>query len=171
MNPDIALGPHFAINPKMGILPVGGHQNELVVDDGIELSEPDYCTATVIGPARAKLHCIPQVLKDNSRGWIIAMLSMPEGVRRCDIDGDVPLVFFPGEVQARNFRIYQAHSWGRTQTYIIAWLDKSDCMDNLCTGFNNVDIAGRFTSGRYFYGGSRLYVNGHQHRLGGLMLR
>jgi hypothetical protein len=151
------------MNPEIA-LPVGEHQIELIVDDGIELSEPDYCTATVIGPARAKLLCMPQVLNSNSRGWLIAMLSMPSGVRRSDIDSDAPLVFCPGEVQARYFRIFQAHSRKRTQTYIMAWFDKSDCMDNLWVGFNNIDIASRFTSGRYFYGSSRLYVNGHWQR-------
>ena len=152
MNPDIAL-------------PVGEHEIELTVDDGIELSEPDYCTATVIGPVRAKLLCMPQVLNCNSRGQIIAMLSMPSGVRRSDIDSEAPIVFCPGDVQARYFRILQAHSQGSTRTYIITWFDKRDCMNNLCAGFNNIDIAGQFTSGRYFYGSSRLYINGRQHWL------
>jgi predicted outer membrane repeat protein len=151
------------MNPETA-LPVGEHQIELIVDDGIELSGPDYFTATVIGPARAKLLCMPQVINGNGRGQILAMLSMPKGVRRIDIDSDAPLVFCPGEVQARYFRIFQAHSRGRTQTYIMAWFDKSDCMENLCAGFNNIDIAGRFTSGRYFYGSSRIYVNSHRHR-------
>lgn len=150
---------------------MGEHQIELIVDDGVELSGPDYCTTTVIGPVRANLLCMPQVLSENGRGWIIVMLSMPAGVRRSDIDGDEPLVFCPGEVQARHFRIFQAHSRGSTKIYITAWFDKSDCMDNLCAGFNNIDIAGRFTSGRYFYGSSRLYVNGHRHSLWRLMLR
>ncbi len=151
------------MNPEIA-LPVGEHQIELIVDDGIELSQPDYCTANVIGPARAKLFCMPQVLNSNSRGWILAMLSMPAGVRRCDINGNVPLVFCPGEVQSRYFSIFQAHRWGRKQTYIMAWFDKRDCMEHLCAGFNNIEIAGQFTSGRYFYGSNRLYVVSRRHR-------
>jgi hypothetical protein len=152
------------MNPDIALL-AREHQVELIVDDGIELSGPDHCTATVIGPARAKLLCMPQFLNNNSSGYIIAMLSMPGGVRRSDIDPDQSgLVFCPGEVQARYFRIFQAHCPTSTRTYILAWFDKSDCIENLCAGFNNVDIAGRFTSGRYFYGSSRLYVNTYGHR-------
>lgn len=163
MNPDIALEPHFAKNRKIGTLPVGEHQIELIVDDELELSGPDYYTATIISPVRAKLLCMPQVI-NNNRGWITVMLCMPAGVRRCDIDEDAPLVFCPGETEARYFRIYQSHSWRDTRIYIIAWFDKSDCMEDLYRGFNDVDIAGRFRSGRHFHGSNRLYVNGYRYR-------
>jgi len=152
------------MNPYI-TLPVWEHQIEPIVDDGIDLSGPDYCTATVISAVKAKLFLAPQVLNEQGRdGQIIAMLSMPEGVRRSDIDHSEPLVFYPSEVQSRYSCVFELYDRSGKQVYVMGAFDKSDCLDNLSVGFNDVQIAGRFKSGRYFYGGGRLYVAG-QHRL------
>jgi hypothetical protein len=141
-----------------------GHQTGRIFNDGIDLSQLGYRPANIVGPVKTELMCIPSVLNDSSRGRIAVMLSMPAGVRRCDIDIDAPLVFYPGEVQARYFGIHQVHAGGRKQIYVAASFDKSDCIENLRAGFNNIDIAGQFVSGRYFYGRSQLYVVGHRCR-------
>ncbi len=159
MNPDIAPA-------------IGGHQNELISENGIWPSEPGYFASKVFGPVQAKSICMPRILNDQGRGpgygvlrrdeQIRVVLSMPSGVRRCDIDSDAPLVFYPGEVQGRYSGIYQVSECGQKQTYVAASFDKDDCLNNLCVGFNDVEIAGRFTSGRYFYGSSRVYVTGYR---------
>jgi hypothetical protein len=144
------------------------HQTGPVFDGGIDPSQPDCRPVNLIGPVRTELVCIPGVLNDNT-GRIPVVLSMPAGARRCDIDIDAPPVFYPGEVQGRYSGIYQIHAEERKQLYVAASFDKNDCMEILCAGFNNIDIAGRFTSGRYFYGRGRLYAVGHRCRRWGLV--
>ena len=140
-------------------LPVGEHQIELIIDDGIDLSEPNYCAVNVIGPLRANLFLSPQVLNPHSSGgWIMAMLAMPDGIRRRDINCNEPLVFYPGEIQSRWEWVFQTHDPGHRRTYIMAFFDKSACRDNLGIGFNDVQIAGQLVSGRCFYGDGRLYL-------------
>ncbi|GAI06422.1 unnamed protein product, partial [marine sediment metagenome] len=65
-------------------LPVGEHTIELVVDDDIDLSEPNHCTVTVIAPLQARFFCIPRTL--NRKAWypksVLALISMPPGIRK-----------------------------------------------------------------------------------------
>ncbi len=144
------------------------HQTGPVFDEGIDPSQPDCRPANLIGPVRTELVRIPGVLND-STGRIPVMLLMPAGARRCDIDIDAPPVFYPGEVQGRYSGIYQIHTGGQKQICVAASFDKNNCLENLRAGFNDVEIAGQFTSGRYFYGSSRLYVVGHRYRRWGFM--
>jgi parallel beta-helix repeat protein/predicted outer membrane repeat protein len=149
-------------------LPVGTHLIELIVDDGIDLSEPNYCTVNVIGARQVKLSLTPRVLNHYSRGWIIALLSMPEGISKSDINPDDPLVFYPGGIKSTRQFVYETRSrYGRgrrRQTYIMASFDKKDCINHLSDWSNGVQITGQLASGQYFYGSGRLYVVGHKYR-------
>ena len=134
-------------------LPIGEHQIELIVDDGIEESEPDYCTITVIEPLRAKLHCIPRVLNtQNRRKTIVALLAMPDGILRSDINQSELLVFTPGNVIAQRQYVFQWHKYGRPCTWVMAVFNKSDCMPHLSTGQNQVEVTGKLNDGRFFFG-------------------
>jgi hypothetical protein len=138
------------VNPTIK-LPVGKHQIELIVDDGIDESEPDYCTIEVFAPLQVKLLCIPSTLnsRDHQR-WILAVISMPLGVRKTDINLAVPLVFYPGPIESKQQFAFE-FGWGwQRGTYVWALFNKSACIEQLEPDINKINVVGRLTSGRYF---------------------
>ncbi|MFA5423612.1 MAG: hypothetical protein WC374_07100 [Phycisphaerae bacterium] len=123
-----------------------------------KISEPVYCALGVAAPVKTKLIITPTAIKANEQGWITACLSLPAGVRRYDIDQDWPLVLYPGQIEACNFKVLQTNGQDNRGAYIIAWFDKSECLESLCSGHNEIEIAGRFKSSRYFFGQSQLII-------------
>jgi hypothetical protein len=123
-----------------------------------KISEPVYCVLGVAAPVKTKLIFTPTAIKANEQGWITACLSLPAGVRRFDIDEDSPLVLYPGQIEACNFKVLQTNGQDQSSIYIIAWFDKRECLESLCGGHNEIEIAGRFKSGRYFFGQSQLII-------------
>lgn len=133
-------------------LPVGEHQIKLIVNDGLNDSRPDSCIVNVIEPLEAKLFCTPTVLyKRSCCGFIIATIKMPKDVNPSDINEEESLLFFPGGVEEKCHYIFQWPRWRHRCTYITAFFDKSDCIDNLSPGLNKISIVGKLTSGRYYY--------------------
>jgi hypothetical protein len=141
-------------------LPVGEHTIELVVDDGIDESEPDYCTIEVIAPLRANLFCIPHVLNRKAcyRGRFLALISMPPGVRKADINLTEPLIFYPGQIESEYQFAFEFGCRWRPLTYVWAWFDKSECIEHLKPGINKVNIVGKLTSGRYYDAAGYLWL-------------
>ncbi|MGD9110554.1 MAG: hypothetical protein PVG93_06395, partial [Phycisphaerales bacterium] len=137
-------------------LPIGEYEIELVVDDGTELSEPDYCTITVVEPIHARMFCRPWFLNTNSRGGIITTVIYVPDVTPEDIDADEPLIFIPGGVESTRQFVSQWHNRGCT--WIMACFDKGDCIDSLSPGINKIKITGRLKSGQCYYGYSGIYV-------------
>lgn len=132
-------------------LPTGEHTIELVVDDGLFESEPDYCKIKVVAPLQANLFCLPRVLKSNTRhGWLLAIISMPSDIHKADIDHTEPLVFNPGQVESKCWYVFESRRRWRSRTYIWAWFKKSDCIEQLEPGFNEVSVTGKLTSGQPF---------------------
>ena len=88
-------------------LPVGEHIIELIVGDGIDESEPDYCTITVIGPIRGKLMITPCVLETKSHDrWILATLYLPP-VADEQVNTEEPLRLYPGGIEAEASTLFQ----------------------------------------------------------------
>jgi len=142
-------------------LPVGEYEIELVVDDGVDESEPNYCTVTVVEPLHAKLSCRPWMLNTQSRrGIITAIVYMPAGITPDDIDANEPLVFIcdSGQVESTRQFVFERHKRGRPCTWVMASFNKDDCMDYLSEGVNRIKVAGRLNSGRCYYGNSSIYV-------------
>jgi predicted outer membrane repeat protein len=139
------------INPTIK-LPVGIHTIELVVDDGIDLSQPSYCTITVIKAIRGRLMLSPNVLQTKSRGkWLIATLFIPP-VPGEKVNTTVPLRLYPSGIEAK----YQYFSKNRrfccAPTFAIAFFDKQQLIDALGPGRFEVNAVGEFLSGRFFFG-------------------
>lgn len=139
-------------------LPVGEYIIKLVVNDGIEESEPDYCTIEVIAPLQAGLFCIPRSL--NRKAWypksVLALISMPPGIRKADIDLTEPLIFYPGQVESQRQFAFEFGRRRHRRTYVWAWFDKSECIEQLEPGFNRINVVGKLTSGRYYDAASYL---------------
>jgi hypothetical protein len=134
-------------------LPVGEHQIELLVDDGIALSEPNYCTVTVIPAMKAEMLLAPHMFNTSSKGGqITAKLALPDGISPADIDCNEPLVFYPGEIQSQRQRVFETDDPDNRSTHVMAFFDKNDCRDSLCVGNSLVQVAGKLTTGQCFYG-------------------
>ncbi len=142
-------------------LPAGEYEIELVVDDGIDFSEPNYCTITVIKPLHAKLQVMPRFLNTQSRRrTITAIVYMPQGITPEDIDANEPLVFIhdSNEIESTRQFVSKWNMHGRPRTWVLASFDKDDCIDILSLGLNRIKVTGRLSSGRCYYGNSCIYV-------------
>ncbi len=129
--------------------------NPRIVDGRIDMGAYEFP-----GMLQAKLFFVPSVLNTQSRRrTIVALLAMPEGILRSDINQSELLVFTPGNVIAQRQYVFQWHKHGRPCTWVMAVFNKSDCMPHLSPGQNQVEITGKLNDGRYFYGNCNLRVN------------
>ncbi len=141
------------VNPIIE-LPVGEHLIELIVNDGTEDSEPNCTTVTVIEPLNSFLRIMPRTINRKSRQrHIMAWLSLPEGVTKDDIDENVPLTLYPGDIEASRQFIFENNRGGNTHTFILAFFKKSDLMNAVPdNGQVQLEAVGQLNTGRYFFG-------------------
>ena len=140
-------------------LPVGEHEIELVVDDGIDFSQPDYCTITVIKSVRGKLKISPCVLETKSKGrWILATLFIPP-VAGEQVNTEEPLRLYPGGIEAEHQRFFRYGKPGRSLTIALAFFDRQQVIDALeGPGKFEVSVVGRFVTGRFFFGSDTIKI-------------
>jgi predicted outer membrane repeat protein len=137
-------------------LPVGVHTIQLVVNDGLVDSAPDDVNITVTGPAEASLCITPKVL--NRRCFqpkVTAMLRLPKGITKDQIDKNQPLLLYPGEIEAdwtwigRDYD-FKCRAWNTT---IFASFDKDKLLDAVdANGLVELVVVGRLKTGQYFFG-------------------
>jgi hypothetical protein len=145
-------------------LPVGEHEIKLIVNDGTEESEPNYCTVTVEGPLWGKMLVKPKSLNIFShKRTITAVIRMPRNVTPEDIDANVPLIFIPGDIESKKQFVFQWGKCRRSRTYVVAMFGKDDCVDNLSLGKNRIKVRGILNSGQCYYGKSRIYIHKPRH--------
>jgi len=143
----IATGANPAIE-----LPVGEHTIRLIVNDGIEDSEPDEVVIIVIGPVEADLWMLPGVINQRSRmRYVNAIVHLPEGIKRNDINRDERLVLYPGQIQAD--RQYILGGRGRGTVRMLAFFDKAEFAEAVPKNGKvdvEVKVVGRLKTGQYF---------------------
>ena len=135
-------------------LPVGEHVIELIVNDGIEDSEPNEVVITVIEPIEADLHIAPRVINRNSRGRsVMAILTLPEGIGKDDIDGDFTLL--PGEIAAARQFIREDEEVVK----VFALFSRSELMDAVdANGRVELTVVGKLKSGQCVYGADSVRI-------------
>jgi len=143
-------------------LPVGEHIIELVVSDGADDSEPGYVTVTVIGPLRCYLAIYPRTINRYShKRWrnVTARLRLPAGISREQIDTDIPLLLYPGSIEASRQLVFQCGRGGVERVNIIAIFNKVKLTEAV-TENSTVDsaVVGRLKTGQYFYGRRRIKI-------------
>jgi len=103
---------------------------------------------------KADLRVSPKVINRNSKmPKVLAMVRLPEGVTRDQIDSNEPLLLYPGGIEALNQYVIQ-HRRGEAQgTNIFAFFDKTSLMGAVSeNGRVELQVVGRLKAGRYFYG-------------------
>jgi hypothetical protein len=143
------------INPTIK-LPVGKHTIELVVDDGLDLSEPDYCTIIVIKAVRGKLMITPRVIETKTCGrWILATLYLPSVISE-RVNTKEPLRLYPGGIEAKYQHFSKYGKFG--PTFALAYFDKQQVIDALGPGQFDVSVVGEFLSGRFLFGSDTIKI-------------
>ncbi len=135
------------VDPNV-ILTAGEHVIELIVNDGIEDSEPNEVVITVIEPVEADLYITPRVINRNSRGRsVMAIITLPEGIGKDDIDGE--FILLPGEIAAERQLVREVE----TIVKVFALFSRSDLMDAIAVNsLVELTVVGRLKSGQCIYG-------------------
>ena len=144
-------------------LPVGEHTIELIVNDGIDDSEPNQVVITVIGPMQSYLWIFPQVIHRNNPGpeKITALLSLPDGITKNKIDTRQPLMLYPGGIKAVSQYIFDIGSprCGNQHAIILACFDKDQLLDAIPdNGPVKLQAVGRLKTSRYFFGSDTITI-------------
>ncbi len=136
-------------------LPVGEHLIELVVWDGWDEAS-DAVVVEVVGPMEASVRVVPRVINRKSRGRsVLAVMQLPEGMESSDIDQGYGVVFEPGGVEARLWRVLVDEG----ERSLFAMFDRDKVIDAMGgEGDAEVNVVCRLVSGRYLYGADKIKV-------------
>jgi hypothetical protein len=147
-------------------LPVGKYTFELVVNDGTEDSEPNQVEITVVGPVKGLLSISPQVINRKcEQKRIIAMLRLPDGITKDQIDGSYKLTLYPGGIEAVNQCIMPYYANHAKRWFVFAFFDRDEVLESIGgSGFVKVYAVGQLKTGRYFYGSSTIVISNHGRR-------
>jgi len=138
------------VNPTIK-LPVGEHKIELIVNDKLSDSQPDDVNITVVGPVEGQLRLMPAVInRQYGPPNILAMLKLPAGITKDQIDSEHKLLLYPGGIEAKTQYIIQ---YGDNRIVITAVFDRSALLTSVGTNGNvRLSVVGRLTTGQYFFG-------------------
>jgi hypothetical protein len=143
------------VNPPIE-LSIGKHVVSLIVNDGTFDSEPNVVVITVIAPFQGNLDITPKILNCRSnQPNIMAMMRMPKGVTRDQIDTNQPILLYPGAIEANSLSINPQACLGRINqgTTILASFDKDKLMAAIdANGTFELAVVGQLKTGQYFYG-------------------
>ncbi len=149
------------VNPMIE-LPVGEHTIELIVNDGLGNSEPDYVDVNVVAALKVGLRIIPDVINrsDHLRN-ITAVMELPKGIKKIDVKNE-PFVLYPAGseegIEADWQRIYT--TWYR-RVEAVALFSKSELMGAVPNnGRVKLQVVGQLKSGQYFFGSDTIRIIG-----------
>ena len=108
-------------------------------------------------PLEAELCVIPRIIGRRSYGsskYIVAIMALPQGVAKSDIE-DEQLAVYPGGPEAIDQRAYDTG----TRAKIVAFFDKASVISALPSrGETKLRIVGRLKSGQSFFGEQTVYI-------------
>jgi len=141
------------VNPTIE-LSVGLHTIELIVNDGTQDSAPDQVVIAVVAPFQANLWITPRVINRNScMPNIMALLRLPAGISKGQIDTTKRLLLYPGEIEANWQYVLQSQGRDGPRTSIFAFFDKAKLMEAVPeNGSVELKAVGQLKTGQYFYG-------------------
>jgi len=147
------------VNPTIE-LPVGEHTIELVVNDGLGDSEPDYVDVDVVAALKVNLCITPRVVNrsDHLRN-VTAVMDLPRGIKKTDVKNESFVLYPAGSeegIEADWQRIYT--TWYR-RVEAVALFSKSELMSAVPNnGIAGLQVVGQLKSGQYFYGSDTIRI-------------
>jgi hypothetical protein len=142
-------------------LPMGDHEIQLIVSDGLDDSEPDYVTVSVTEQdIKAQLRIMPRLLNRKSNGrYITAIVRLPEGIGPDDINQDSELMLAPADVQASRQYVFNCDNDKTDGSVILAFFDRQLVLDAIDqNGKVGFTLSGQLTSGATFKGEDCIWI-------------
>ena len=135
--------------------------NPRIIDGQIDMGALEY-----LPPLEARLLILPRTINRKShQNHIMAWLSLPAGVTKDDIDPNVPLTLYPGQIEASRQFIFENKRRDRTNTSIVAFFKRKDLMTAVSEdGPVQLDVVGQLNTGRYFFGQRTVRIINPPHR-------
>ena len=143
------------------VLGVGEHVIDLIVNDGIEDSEPNWCVVTVVEAIETDARVLPQTLNlKRHSDKIIGWLTLPRGIGADELDRDESMVLLPGDIEPVWQRVLPGRRWWRrSRASVVAFYDADLLCDEL-TGntMQEITLVVKLESGQFVYGTDRIRV-------------
>ena len=124
-----------------------------VVDMGCYEAEPPPIV-------EAELNVYPGVLnRRNTRGIVIAWITLPEGMRAENVAASEPLVLVPGDVKSIRQLIIPGRRHGQTRVSVVGFFKKADVLKAITgTGRVELEVRGSLKDGRVFTGADTIRI-------------
>ena len=148
----------IATGPEPNVLfGVGEYEVTLIVNDGIEDSEPNSCVVTVEPAVEVSVVCTPKSLNCESHGrWIKAHFTMPAEYTIDDVNTSIPCTLEPFGLASNKM---QSSNNEQGQVVLTVSFDRGDFCDmNPPGGFLQLTAVGRLNSGHYFYASDTIRI-------------
>ena len=135
----------------------GQHEVTLIVNDGLEDSEPNSCTVSVIEALQTGAKLTPQLLNRKSkRPHVIGRLKLT-GFNPLDLDPNEPMILMPGKVEAG--RIESLPDNDKSDSFVLTgFFDNETFMNAIDGGTIEGTIGVRLLTGQWVYGIDTLQV-------------
>ncbi len=136
-------------------VPVGEETFTLIVNDGVNDSEPQTVVARVYEVMDTWISA-PDTISHGGRDTFIVVIRIPDKKPKKDFDNDEPLLLFPGGVQAIRHTFFL---WLSGDTFIFGTFPKDEFLAAVPqNGRVEVRVVGRLKNGRYFSGAEMVKV-------------
>ena len=150
------------------VLGVGEHVIDLIVNDGLEDSEPNSCVVTVIEAMEVEAKLTPRSLnRKSNRPHVVGRLELA-GLSEAELDPDEPMVLMPGDIAAERVTILPGKN-GADSITLMGFFDNAALMEAIAgmqtlnplppSGYSplaggelQVTIAAKLLTGQWVYG-------------------
>ena len=142
------------------VLEVGEHVITLIVNDGIEDSEPDSCIVTVVEVLEGDARVLPRVFNQKRHSdKIIGWLSLPEGIGADALDPYESMRLLPGDIEPMWQRILPAGRGRHPRAGIVAIYAADLLRDELTANTSqDITLVVKLESGQFVYGTDSIRV-------------
>ena len=138
------------VKPEIELAP-GTYDFKLIVNDGVLNSAADEVRVTVTEVVQGSLKVLPQAIRRSAGGsTIMALLALPSGIKKADVNTASRLTLYPGGVAATGQVTFL---WFGKSTVMVAVFDKSELLTAvLANGSVELQVLGQLKDKQYFWG-------------------
>jgi hypothetical protein len=142
-------------------LPVGLHTIELVVNDGLIDSAPDYVDVNVVAPLKADLRIMPAAVNRRSNlKNIMAVMELPRGIKRTDVSSE-KFILLPSGGDEGIKAVLQVVLPFPHRIKVLAMFDKNELSELIpANGRIKLQVVGQLKSGQYVFGEDSIWILG-----------